>query len=31
MSISWQELRKEAYQLSVSDRLFLVEATQAIT
>ncbi len=26
MSMSWQELRKEAYQLSVSDRLLLVEA-----
>jgi hypothetical protein len=26
MSRSWQELRKEAYQLSVSDRLLLVEA-----
>ena len=26
MSMSWQELRKEAYQLSVSDRLALVEA-----
>lgn len=26
MSMSWQELRKEAYQLSVSDRLILVEA-----
>lgn len=26
MSISWEELRKEAYQLSVSDRLLLVEA-----
>jgi hypothetical protein len=24
--MSWQELRKEAYQLSVSDRLALVEA-----
>jgi hypothetical protein len=30
MSISWQELRKEAYQLSVSDRLLLVEATHVI-
>jgi hypothetical protein len=26
MSISWQELRKEAVKLSVSDRLALVEA-----
>ena len=26
MSMSWEELRKEAYQLSVSDRLLLVEA-----
>lgn len=26
MSMSWQELRKEAYGLSVSDRLALVEA-----
>lgn len=26
MSMSWEELRKEAYQLSVSDRLALVEA-----
>lgn len=26
MSMSWQELRKEALQLSVSDRLSLVEA-----
>lgn len=26
MSRSWEELRKEAYQLSVSDRLLLVEA-----
>ncbi len=26
MSMSWQELRKEAYQLPVSDRLLLVEA-----
>lgn len=26
MSMSWQELRKEALQLSVSDRLLLVEA-----
>ena len=26
MSRSWQELRNEAYQLSVSDRLLLVEA-----
>lgn len=26
MSMSWQELRKEAMQLSVSDRLLLVEA-----
>ena len=26
MSMSWQELRKEALQLSVSDRLALVEA-----
>lgn len=26
MSISWQELRKEAMQLSVSDKLALVEA-----
>lgn len=25
MSMSWQELRKEALQLSVSDRLLLVE------
>jgi len=24
--MSWEELRKEAYQLSVSDRLLLVEA-----
>lgn len=26
MSMTWEELRKEAYQLSVSDRLLLVEA-----
>lgn len=26
MSMSWQELHKEAYQLSASDRLLLVEA-----
>lgn len=26
MSMSWQELRKEALQLSVSDRIALVEA-----
>lgn len=26
MSMSWEDLRKEAYQLSVSDRLLLVEA-----
>lgn len=26
MSMSWEELRKQAYQLSVSDRLLLVEA-----
>ncbi|MCV3214248.1 hypothetical protein OGM63_12120 [Plectonema radiosum NIES-515] len=26
MSMSWQELRKEAYDLSVSDKLALVEA-----
>lgn len=26
MSMSWQELHKEAYQLSVSDRLLLIEA-----
>jgi hypothetical protein len=26
MSMSWQEVRKEALQLSVSDRLALVEA-----
>lgn len=25
MSMSWQELRKEAIQLSVSDRLLLIE------
>ncbi|AFZ32575.1 hypothetical protein Glo7428_4126 [Gloeocapsa sp. PCC 7428] len=26
MSMTWEEIRKEAYQLSVSDRLLLVEA-----
>lgn len=26
MSMTWEELRKEADQLSVSDRLLLVEA-----
>ncbi|MBD2771914.1 hypothetical protein [Iningainema tapete] len=26
MSMSWQELRKEAYNLSVNDRLALVDA-----
>lgn len=26
MPVSWEDLRKEAYQLSVSDRLALVEA-----